>query len=262
MGGADVTGKLEPVLLQYFEFPEECTVAKRVFKKQLLGQPCITAAQRRAVESAVDEVRWEFTLKASNCGIARYTDEIRDYPEVNVLLVTLRDVRSLKPVLEAVHRAIPYPLVVEAQWEGGSVLSIAPKRVNQSGKATPVVEEVLTTPPLSPSNTLHAEYLQSLAFELLPRVDCLALYDSLVARWLAIETSRYTHRYAVVSSPALVARNREALTRLRDLDVRVARIERAQRGERQLNRKVELRSELSSLAGERGRLLAQLEGAR
>src|SRR5690554_6729337 len=125
-------------LIQALHLPESCRVDQRVPKKLLLEHGAPTAADKRLITDAIEEIQWLAALKPNTIGVPSYRDAQREYLEIAVLAVTLRGtVKSarLARLAELVHRAVPYPvlLLMEAQ---ALTLSLAHKRwaQNEAGK--------------------------------------------------------------------------------------------------------------------------------
>jgi hypothetical protein len=117
--------------LDALRLPESCRVDQRVPKKLLLENGAPTAADKRLITEAIEEIQWVAALKPNTIGVPDYRDTLREYLEIAVLAVTVRGV--IKPashsrLAELVHRAVPYPVLL-LLIEGQSLtLSLAHKR--------------------------------------------------------------------------------------------------------------------------------------
>ena len=100
-------------LLDALRLPQQARLEQRIPKKLLLENSTATAADKRLLNDAIEEIRWIAALKPHTIGIPAYHDAIREYLEIAVLAVTLRS--DLTPARQTrlaalIHRAIPYPL--------------------------------------------------------------------------------------------------------------------------------------------------------
>ena len=228
--------------------PPEALVEQRVSKKLLVEQGAPTAADKRQIQDGIEELLWVAALKPVNIGVPAFRDAVREYLEIAVLTVTLRSTAKPPRLIELIHRAIPYPLVLVTEHRGALNLSLAHKRWSQ-GEAGKVVIEDVQQVPLN-GGTPEAEeasFLASLAVSRLPTRDLFALYQGWLDRLAALEAARITGTFAAPDSEGRSSALRESLdthARLRrDLAVLRAQAEK----EKQLNRRVELNLEIKRL---------------
>lgn len=229
--------------------PSDARVDQRVPKKLLSEHGAPTAADKRQIQDGIEELLWVAALKPTNIAVPAFRDDVREYLEIAVLTGTLR--ASAKPtrLIELIHRAIPYPVVLLTEQGGAISLSLAHKRRSQGEAGEVVVEEVRRTAPFHP-NSLTAEeahFLASLAVSGLPNRNLFALYQGWLDRVAALEAAQITGTFTPPDSDGRAQGLREGLdvrTRLqRDLATLRAQAEK----EKQLNRRVELNLEIKRL---------------
>jgi hypothetical protein len=231
--------------------PNEALVDQRVPKKLLLEQGAPTAADKRQIQDGIEEMTWVAALKPINIGVPAFRDEVREYLEIAVLTVALRPTAKPPRLIELIHRAIPYPLLLVTENRDVLNLSLAHKRWSQ-GEAGKVVIEDVRQVLLNPDKPAaeEASFLASLAVSRLPARDLFALYDGLLERLVALEAARITGTFAPPESTERASALRDGLdmhARLRrDLAILRARADK----EKQLNRRVELNLEIKRLEAE------------
>ena len=81
-------------------------------KKLLVEQGAPTAADKRQIQDGIEEMIWVAALKPTNIGVPAFRDDVREYLEIAVLTVALRPAAKPTRLIELIHRAIPYPLVL------------------------------------------------------------------------------------------------------------------------------------------------------
>ena len=104
---------LAPVI-NALALPADARVDQRVPKKLLLEQGAPTAADKRQIQDGIEEMIWVAALKPTNIAVPAFRDDVREYLEIAVLTVTLRSAAKPTRLIELIHRAIPYPLVLVA----------------------------------------------------------------------------------------------------------------------------------------------------
>lgn len=241
--------------------PPNALVEQRVPKKLLLEHGAPTAADKRQIQDGIEEIVWVAALKPTNIGIPVFEDAVRQYLEIAVLTVSLRPAAKPTRLIELIHRAIPYPLVLVVEHGESVSLSLAHKRWSQ-GEAGKVVIEDVRLVALCPDARSNQEdaFLASLAVSRLPSQNLFALYDGISVQFSALESSRITGTFALPDSAEHASALRESLerhTRLRrDLDL--LRVRAAK--EKQINRRVELNLELKRIEVELAALNGLLKG--
>ena len=70
--------------------PPGARIARRVPKTLLIEHGALAAGDRRRIREGIEEVRWLAALKPTTVGIAEYRDADREYVEIAVLQLDLR----------------------------------------------------------------------------------------------------------------------------------------------------------------------------
>jgi len=229
--------------------PPDACVDQRVPKKLLTEQGAPTAADKRQIQDGIEELCWVAALKPINIAVPAFRDDVREYLEIAVLTATLRAGAKPTRLIELIHRAIPYPLVLVAAHGDTVSLSLAHKRWSQGETGRVVIEDVHRTAPFRPDapKAEEALFLVSLAVASLPNRDLFALYQGWLDRAAALAAAQITGTFAPPDSADRASALRDGLyihARLqRDLAALRAKADR----EKQLNRRVELNLEIKRL---------------
>lgn len=246
-------------IVEALAVPVDARVDQRVPKKLLLEQGAPTAADKRHIQDGIDALFWVAALKPSNVGVPVYRDAVREYVEIAVLTVILRLEAKASRLVELIHRAIPYPLVLVSTQSGASVLSLAHKRFSQAERSQVVVDGLVTSTAVSSVPTSEeTSFLTSLAVAEQPARDLLTIYQGWLDRIAALDAARITGSFVLHTAPDRAAQRRTAL----DEHVRLQREVAALRGqaafEKQLNRRVEMNLELKRLEAKLAELTRNL----
>jgi hypothetical protein len=236
------------LLIDALRIPPGALVQQRVPKKLLLEQGAPTAADKRGIQDGIEELFWVAALKPTNIGVPAFHDDVREYLEIAILTAELRPAAKAVRLIELIHRAIPYPLVLLTRQGEAMALSLAHKRWSQGEKGKVVVEDVRHVP-IAPTGATGADsgFLASLAISGLPARDLFTFYDGLVSRLTAFEAARITGSFRSPESGAAV---RDSLDRHGRLKRELANLRAKAHKERQLNRRVELNLEIKRLEAE------------
>ena len=239
-------------VIKALSIPPDARVDQRVPKKVLLEQNIPTAADKRQVQNGIEEIIWVAALKPTNIGVPAFRDNLREYLELAVLTVELRTAARQPRLIELIHRAIPYPVVLVVAHSETVSLSLAHKRWSQGEIGKVVIEDLRHTEPFHPEapSKHESSFVTSLKISGLPRSNLFMLYQGLLDCIAALEAAQITGIFTI---PGSVDRSKALRTTL-DEHARLSRDITAIRGqaekENQLNRRVELNLKIKELEAE------------
>jgi hypothetical protein len=233
-------------LIDALGLPTNSRVGQRIPKKLLLENGAPTIADKRIINDGVEELQWLAALKPSTIGVPEYRDNTREYLEIDVLRLTMRATKKVTRLVELVHRAVPYPLLLITDSGGRPGISAAHKRwsLGETGK-TVLEDDVITVEwdaelDGQPWSAFH----DALALGKQPRTSLYSLYQSWLDTLLALQAARATGTFAIASNAERAALRREALQECARLDAEISRLRAIAAKENQMSRRVELNLEL------------------
>jgi hypothetical protein len=234
--------------------PPESLVNQRVPKKLLVENGAPTTADKRQVNEGIEELIWLAALKPTTIGVSEYRDGIREYLEIAVLSLTLRTAAKAGRLVELIHRAIPYPVLLLTQQSDAVTLSVAHKRWSQGEMGKMVLDDTVTLCELIQHSAVPA-LLGSLSLTSQPRTHMLSLYQGWINCLQAFQAASITGRFVPADSTEAASARSEALMEYNRLTHQLAILRAKAERESQVNRRVELNLEIK-------RLEAQLSEAR
>ncbi|MFM2172829.1 MAG: hypothetical protein RLZZ54_756 [Cyanobacteriota bacterium] len=246
-------------LIAALDLPPNALVDRRVPKTLLLEHGAPTAADKRRIRDGIEEVQWVATLKPTTIGIPAFRDATREYLEIAVLSVALRDGAKAERLSELLHRAVPYPLLLLMGMNAGLTLSLAHKRLSQAEAGATVLDAdmVAAVAPTSSGQATTA-FLASLSLSSQPRADLFRLYQGWIDAVQALLAAQLTGRFSLPGSLEHAVARREALREATRLDAEIARLRATAAKERQVPRQVELNLALKRAEAARASALTRL----
>lgn len=240
-------------LIAALELPASCHVGQRIPKKLLVENGAPTAADKRNITEGIEEIQWVSSLKPSSIGVPEYRDEVREYLEIAVLHVVLRQGAKGGRIAELTHRAVPYPILLLLTEHDQLTLSMAHIRwaQNEAGKVVLDGEPVAVT--LSgglPTPDIHHTFLQALSITRQPRANLKALYQGWLDTLSAFEAAQITGAFTQSQTDEQASSRRTALQECQRLEAEAARLRNVAAKEKQLARRVEMNIELQRLQRE------------
>jgi hypothetical protein len=226
--------------------PPGARVDARVPKKLLVEQGAPTSADKRAIQEGIDDLQWFAACKTATIGVPAFSDDIREYLEIAVVGCAFRPSAKTTRLIELIHRAIPYPVVLITTDESGLAVSAAHKRWAQNEADRIVIDRVVAATGLKPGieDAAEAAFLQSLSLAQQPRGNLYALYDGWLARIEALNAARLTGAFAATDDGDAVSRRRDALDAHARLAKEIDTLRAKAQREKQLNRRVDLNMEI------------------
>lgn len=247
-------------VLAALDLPAAARVERRVPKTMLHEHGAPTAADKRRISDGVEQLLWVAALKPTTIGVAEYRDDAREYLEIAVLHMMLRAPAKVGRLVELVHRAVPYPVLLVAEQGERAHLSLVHKRWSQgeAGKTVLDGEVVGVEWDGAGDDPYRGAFHDALALGRQPRGTLFSLYQGWIDTLLALQAARRTGVFATPGSPGSAAARREALQECARLEADIARLRAAAARERQMARQVELNLELKRVEAARAAALARL----
>lgn len=232
-------------LIAALDLPPDSMVERRIAKTLLVEHGAPTTADKRRITDGVEDCRWVATLKPSTIAVPDYRDEVRAYGEINVLAVSLRPGAGTERLLELLHRAVPYPLVLV--HESNSVgLSLAHVRQSQGEKGKIVLDGdmVVSGTDVLPDDARWQAFRDAMALRKQPHPNLYSLYQGWIDTVLALHAAVVTGTFTVaVGTDRMVARRNGLRTHVA-LSEKIARLRNAAVKESQIARRIEINLEL------------------
>ena len=235
------------------ELPASCRVDQRIPKKLLVENGAPTAADKRNITEGIEEFQWVASLKPSTIGVPEYRDETREYLEIAVLHIALRQDAKAARIAELTHRAVPYPILLLLTAQDKLILSMAHIRwaQNEVGKGVLDGESVsvaLNEP--TPAPEVFSAFLQALSITRQPRENLRVLYQGWLDTLAAFQAAQLTGAFTQSQTDEQAVARRASLLACRELEQQIAALRTAAAKEKQLARQVELNLELKRVQAE------------
>lgn len=228
------------------DLPRSARVDQRIAKKLLVENGAATPADKRRINDGIEELTWIAALKPHTIGVPAFRDSLREYLEIAVLTLDLRPEAKSARLVELVHRAIPYPLLLVSSQEQTVTLSAAHKRHAQNEAGKVVLDEAVTEAKLPVADSSPTT-LPPINLAAQPRANLWALYQGWLECLEAIQAAQITGRTELAGDATAAAARRAALAEHQRLVGQITAIRSQAERETQVPRRVELNLELKRL---------------
>mgnify|MGYP001205341349 CR=1 FL=1 len=231
--------------------PTAASVDQRVPKKLLLENGAPTAADKRLINEGVEAIQWLAVLKPASCGVPEFRNEVREYLEIAVLHAILREQAKEARLIELLHRAVPYPVLLLIERGNSVSVSLAHKRqaLKEVGKV--VMDGVSATVSLpTADNDISAAFLEAMDIARQPPATLHALYQGWMDTVLALQAALLSGDFRLLDSVERAQQRCDALQASFVLQGQIASLRSAAAKASQMARQVELNIELRRLQAE------------
>jgi hypothetical protein len=226
---------------QKLALPDACYLGKRVYKKLFYENVSLSALDKKYFIEDVVDIQWSYTLKPDTIAIARYEDNEREYHEIALMQVNLKNDQHSKRLAQIIQRAIPYPLLIVFTQGSRFALNMADKRINQADRDKIRVEVFYDTAWLDLANltATEAAFIDSCVCSQFSYQHFYAFYSDLLARVIALNCSQVSGQYRLDTD---LTRDEQVdwLNKIRQTEQKLQSLRADLKKESQFNRQVQL----------------------
>lgn len=236
-------------LLTALELPVSSCVNQRVSKKFLIENGASTAADRKNINDGIEELFWVASLKPTTIGVPEYRDITREYLEIVVLRLALRTGAKATRLIELVHRAIPYPVLLLTEQDARTDLSAAHKRWAQNEGNKVVLDDNIVGVECEDEQDAECwlAFSTALALDKQPKATLYTLYQGWIDTLLALKAAQITGTFRLAENPDHATARHEALCEFSRMTAEISRLRSAAKNEKQIARQVELNLDIKRL---------------
>ena len=235
-------------LYEKLAIPDACYLGKKIFKKLFYENAQLNATDKKAFTKDIDDIEWKYTLKPDTINIARYADEEREYDEVAVIQVNLKEPQRYKRIAQIIQRAIPYPLLVVLAHKSAVALSVAAKRINRADREKIMVEEFQDTDWINLESPASHEqdFLDSLVVTSFSYNNIFEFYSDLTERIVGLNCVEFSGVF-LAEAPQENVNRAEILEMITLLQQKQTELRAALKKESQFSQKVELNMQIKKV---------------
>ncbi len=230
--------------------PESCHLGKRVYKRHFHENAKLSVTDKKALSDDVDTILWQYTFKPTTLPIQPYEDDQREYHEIALLQVNLKQMGRVNRLAEIVHRAIPYPLFVVFVSHTTCSISLAYKRFSQAGKEAIVAEGFQASGWLNLSSPTEAQaaFLENLSITTWPHTHFYSFYKAAMDRVIALACAEHSGNFSLEIPKGLSIDDRvDNLKQIENLMQEKSEIQGKLKNEKNLGKQVQLNTRIKQL---------------
>ena len=233
---------------QILNVPESCLLDSRIYKKMLLENADLVTRDKKLVNEAIESLLWRYTLKPETINIPAHQTKELDYPEIAIILVSLKTDKQTKRLIEIIQRAIPYPLLLIMTIDDRVWVSLANKRQSFADSVKLTIDHFFDSEWMDGGKLqpIEDQFIESLNNKDFDWTNIYTFYQSLVDRSLALQAARYTGEYLIKKQTNQTeeisdsAKRQSRLADIRKIEEEENQLKAELKKETQFNRKLNL----------------------
>jgi hypothetical protein len=231
----------------FLNIPDSCFTGSTIYKKLFYENANLSSGDKTLFTDVINKIVWLYCLKPETINIPAYKDEVRDYPEIEVIEVLLHKDYKLDRIARIIMRTIPYPMLLVFKLEDKRRFYVAHQRISQSDSSKNTIEELIKTDWLDSDSPLFPMLdLKQMRF-----TNIYTLYSDIVD-----VISVYNLSTILPADENLTgAEARELSAKLEDLEQKIVGLRSKLKKEPQFNRRMELNIEIKRLEQSKTKLL-------
>ena len=234
-------------MYKFLNIPDSCFIGNTVYKKLFYENTDLSTSDKSLFTDTINKVTWLYCLKPETINIPAYKDEVRDYPEVEVIEVLVHKDYKLKRIVEIIMRTIPYPMLLIFKLEDKRQFYVAHQRTSQSDSSKNTIEEFIATDWLDSDSALFAKLdIKQMRF-----TNFYALYSDIVDAISIYNLSAIMQMDENITGTEA----RQLSAKIEDIEQEIVSLRSKLKKESQFNRKMELNIEIKRLEQNKNKLL-------
>lgn len=231
----------------YFNISRSCEVGNTIFKRLFYENTDLPQADKKLFTDTINKITWLYCLKPETINIRPYKDDIRDYPEIEIIEVEISNDIKLRRITEIIMRTIPYPMLLIFKLEDKIQFYVAHQRIHQNDSSKNTIEEFIATDWLNNDSSLF----EKLDVKQMRFTNFYALYSDIVDAISIYNVSRI-----IPSLPILTGEEaRQLLTSIETIEQEITSLKVKLKKETQFNRKMEINIAIKKLEKEEANII-------
>jgi hypothetical protein len=128
-------------MIDYFYFPKEALLQKRLPKSQLQAQSKLYKSSQKKLYGSIEDIYLLANLTQDTLRLREVETDDEVYRSIQYLAIEFRNFEQVESIIQEFHLIFPNPIILELRWHDQIKLSCATKRPSKSDSSKSVVQE-------------------------------------------------------------------------------------------------------------------------
>jgi hypothetical protein len=221
-------------------------ITKAFFKRNF----DMTTAEKNLLDdyNAISAIDWIASISQANANVPAYQDYESTFEEIQVIAVNTSPEslnKNASKIIDLVQKYIPYHMLLIVHDGVNSIWNVTYKCINQNDNNKRTVDKRFTTDCIAAntSNKVHKAFLEALSFSRVPSTNLKVLYDGYVQCFVGLTTAPIIGTFETRPTDR-TKEDLDRLERIKTLEKEITILTNAAQQETQLNRRIELNTQV------------------
>lgn len=167
---------------ELLNYPDECADNRKIHKTLIYETGDLKSRDKKIIEQNIEQITWKYAFTKENLNIPYYTDEAREYLEVEIVEILLRKKHKIKRIADILFRTMPHPSLMFFRYENRVNIYAAHVKIHGSDYSIFTYEEEIIQTGwmnLNKTNEQKEKLLNDLKLENLNNMNFYTLYDDM-----------------------------------------------------------------------------------
>lgn len=254
------------------EVPRICIVNSVIPKKEIFEVANLKNKDKKIFTDLIKQIKWCYNFTEDNIRVSKYSDDIRNYDEVELINITLKydnvhkigigkfkEDEDINRIADIMMRFIPYPIILTIQYEHELKFYAAHIRESKSDYDKIVIDgKILSTNwmDINNLNEIENDFISKIQLENLIRTDFYSFYN-------VYFESIVQHDGAILAGGTVnlsVEEIKKIYENISIIELKINEIEKEISQEKNFNVKMELNIKCHEFKQEKEKLINELKG--
>jgi hypothetical protein len=148
-------------MIDYFRFPKEAILQKRLPKSQLQAQSKLHKSSQKKLYGSIEDIYLLANLTQDTLRLREVETDDEVYRSIQYLAIECRNFEQIESIIQEFHLIFPNPIILELRWHDQIKLSCATKRRNKTDSSKSVVQEYWNSDVFKLDNK-HVSFIENL----------------------------------------------------------------------------------------------------
>lgn len=234
-------------MFEFLGLPESAKIDMKVDKKQFYDQGDLNVSERKVFVNDIEKITWAFSITHDTTNIKPLIDETKDYSEIQVVDVQLRNTDHVERISDVIMSSFQYMVFLLLRYNSQIMVVMAHKRINHNDKNRLITGELLFSEWLSEDSKL----LETFNVKLMRTTNLFDLYADEFAALTRINLS--TKGFSELDGTP--EKLKELLDEIEKIDAAILSLRSQIKKEDHFSRQIKLNNEINDLLKKRNSFL-------
>lgn len=247
---------------EILNIPEKCFVGTPMSKKDFYDYAKLKTRDIKIFTDIINKITWVYVLQEDNIRITPFKDSIRDYTEVHIYNVSLKDYKEGKTdknidrIANIILRTIPYPMIIVFEFKSKIKLYVAHIRDHLSDSTKITLEGIISTNWIDLANLdeIDNKLFESLQLENLSFSHFYKFYSDIVDNINIYNGSKLVGRDLAINVKLSPDEINHIKNEIDEIDEKIKLKENQIKKETQFNKQIEINIEINKLKMDKKKL--------